>query len=212
MITQYINISRTGVTELLLNATFSAATSSACSGICTDSVRVRLFQTNEPDELKRNDTSSYSGNVASLEHIMDDQPVQKVDLVQIPISGSSTGLYLAIVDTPPGTCAVITHLALFYYVCPEQVVNLVKYSETVSPSFASDSDIFLPAKCVDNAELTSVDDKLECSRRGRWEANNIVCSCSRGHYLSDDSCEGKYFRQIHTQLYLLKMHMYNLKS
>ena len=118
MITQYINISRTGVTELLLNTTFSAATSSECSGVCNDNVRIRIFPTNEPNEVSRNDTSSYGGIIAALEHIMDDEPVTERNLVQIPMSGSSTGLYLAVVDLYPGTCVSISRLALFYYVCP----------------------------------------------------------------------------------------------
>ena len=197
MITQYINISRTGVTELLLNATFSASISSACSGVCTDSVKIRIFPTNEPNEVSRNDTSSYSGNLASLEHIVDDEPVTERNLVQIPISGSSTGLYLAVVDPSPGTCISISRLALFYYVCPEQVVNLVKYPETISPTLTSHSDVFLAATCVDNAMLTSVDNQLKCSQRGRWEANNAMCSCMEGYYLSiDDSCDGRCSEQL----------------
>ena len=116
MITQYINISRTGVTELLLNTTFSTLTSSACSGTCTDSVRIRIFPTNEPNEVSRTDASSYGEVLASLEHIMDDETVTERNLVQIPISGSSTGLYLAVVDPSPGTCVSISRLDLFCYI------------------------------------------------------------------------------------------------
>ena len=195
MITQYINISRTGVTELLLNATFSAATSSQCDGLCSNFVRIRIFQTNEPDELGRNDTSTYGGNVASLEHITEQDPVPNLDLVQIPISGLSTGLYLAVVDVPPGTCISISRLALYYYICPEQVVNLVKYPETISPALNSDSDVLLEATCVDNAVLSSSESRLECSQRGRWKKHDIVCSCVQGHYLFNDfSCEGKQWK------------------
>ena len=195
MITQFINISKSGVTELLLNATFSAATSSACNGVCTDSVRIRIYEENELDEVARIDMTNYGGNVASLEHIMDQNPVQDLDLVKIPISGSYTGLYLAILDLPPGTCISIARLALFYYVCPAQVVNLVKYPETISPNLLSDYDISLEANCVDNAVLVAGDDQLECTRKGRWETNGLVCNCMEGHYFSSDSCEGKQFRQ-----------------
>ena len=194
MITQYINISRTGVTELLLNATFSAATSSACNGVCTDSVRIKILETNEPDEFARNDTSNYNETVASLEHFMDQNPVQNLDLVQIPISGSYTGIYLAVVDPSPGTCISISRLALYYYICPKQVVNLVKYPETISPTLASDSDVFLEANCVDNAVLIACNDKLECSRRGQWEINDLICKCMKGHYFLSESCEGKQLR------------------
>ena len=197
MITQYINISRTGVTELLLNATFSAATSSTCTGVCTDSVKIRTFPTNEANEVSRNNTSSYSGNVASLEHIVDEEPAPERNLFQIPMSGSSTGLYLAVVDPSPGTCVGIFRLALFYYICPEQVVNLVEYPETISPTLTSDSDVFLAATCVNNAVLTSVNNKLECSRRGQWKANNAACSCMEGYYLfSDSSCDSRCSEQL----------------
>ena len=146
----------------------------------------------------RNDKSSYGGNLAQLEHVMDQVPVQRSDPVPIPISGSSTGLYLAIVDPPPGSCTSITRLALYYYVCPEQVVNLVKYPETISPTLISTSDVLLEATCVDNAVLTSADSEIECSRRGQWETiNRVVCSCMEGHYFSNDSsCEGNHFKKI----------------
>ena len=202
MITQYINISRTGVTELLLNATFSAATSSACNGVCSDSVRIRLFETNEPNEVARNDTSNYNGNVASLKHSMDQNPVQNSDLVQIPISGSYTGLYVAVLDPSPGTCISISRFALFYYICPEQVLNLVKYPEAISPTLTNDSQVFLETNCVDNAMLITGDDQLECSQRGQWETNNFVCTCIKGHYFSNDNCEGKHPDKLHT-LYIL---------
>ena len=196
MITQYINISRTGVTELLLNATFSAATSQACNGFCTDSVRIRMFEANEPDEVARNDTTNYGGNVAFLEHFMDQNPVQNLDLLQIPINGFYTGLYLAVLDLPPGTCISISCLALFYYICPEQMVNLVKYPETISLTLLSDSDVFMEPSCVDNAEFVFGDDQLECSQRGRWEINDCVCNCMEGHYFLSDNSEGKQSRQI----------------
>ena len=193
MITQYINISRTGVTELILNASFSAA---ICNGACATSVRIRIFETNETDELGRNNTSNYNGNVASLEHIMDQNLVQSLELEQIPISGDYTGLYFAVVDVPPGTCVIISRLALYYYVCPEQVVNLVKYPETISPNLLSESDVLLEPKCVDNAEFAYGDDQLKCSRRGRWETNNRICNCMQGHYFWSDSCERKQSTKI----------------
>ena len=200
MITQYINISRTGVTELLLNATmYLPVNRFDCRGLCSDSVKIRVFQTNGPDELGRNVTSNYNGNVASLE-ATNPRTVESVDLVPIPISGLYSGLYLAIVDAPPGTCVDISRLALYYYVCPEQVVNLVKYPETVSPSLTSDFDVLLVANCADNAILSSSNDELQCSRRGRWKINDVVCSCIKGHYFSSDSCECKQFRQTYCAL------------
>ena len=196
MITQYINIGRTGVTELILNATFSAATNSSCEGVCTDSVRIRIFETNETDEMGRIDTDNYNGNVASLGPIVDQNSVQNLDLEKIPISGMYTGLYLALVDPAPGTCVSTSRLALYYYICPEQVVNLVKYPETLSPTLASDSDMFLEANCANNATLTAGNHQLQCSQRGRWETNDLVCNCIQGNYFSNGICESKQFRQI----------------
>ena len=192
MITQYINISRTGVTELILNATFFPGTGAQCDGVCNDSARIRIFETNETDELGRSNTTNYNGNVATLKHVMDQNPVRSVELEQIPISGAYTGLYFAVVDLPPGTCVAISRLALYYYVCPEQMVDLVEYPETISPSLTSDSDVFLEANCVDNAVLTSAKSDLQCSQRGRWETNGVACSCLQGYYLFNNSfCEGK---------------------
>ena len=195
MIAQYINIGRTGVTELLLNATFSAATNSSCEGICNDSVGIRIFETNETDEIGRIDTDNYNENVASVGRIVNQSSVQNLDFDKIPISGLYSGLYFALVDPAPGTCISISRLALYYYICPEQEVNLVKYPETISPTLASDSDVFLEANCVHNASLTAGNDQLECSRKGQWETNDVVCNCIEGNYFSDGSCEGKQFRQ-----------------
>ena len=193
MITQYINISRTGVTELILNATLKSNT---CSSY--NLLRVRTFQTNEPDELGRRNVSYYNGNVAFLEGYADESISPNLNLISIPISPSTTGIYLAILDTPPGTCVSILRLALYYYVCPEQVVNLVKYPETISPTFTSSHGVFVEASCVDNAVLTSANSLLDCNSRGRWEAIGVACRCMEGHYFSNNNfCEGKFLIYIH---------------
>ena len=188
MITQYINISITGITQLILNATLRA---DSCSSY--KFLRVRIFPTNKPDELGRRNASYYSGNVAFLEQYMNQGGTSNLDLTSIPISPSTTGLYLAILDTPPGTCLSIYRLALYYYVCPEQVVNLVKYPKTISPTLTSFHDVFVEASCVSNAVLISHNSLLDCNSMGRWDANGVACHCMAGYYFSNSrSCEGKY--------------------
>ena len=194
MITQYINISRTGVTELLLNVTLTAYPyCSSCNFL-----KVRIFQTNEPDELGRRNVSYYmhKGNVAPLERYTNQRITPDLNLTSIPISPLTTGLYVAL-DTPSDTCFSISRLALYYYVCPEQVVNLVEYTETISPAFSSSHGVFVEASCVDNAVLTSANSLLDCNSRGRWEAIGVACRCMEGHYFSNNNfCEGKYSTRI----------------
>ena len=191
MVTQYINISRMGVTELVLNITFFATTGSKCLGACSESVGIRMYATNVLDEEGRNDTGVYSANLASLVHTQGGA-AQELSSHQIPMSDLYTGLYLALVDPQPGNCVGITRIALFYHVCPEGTLDLVEYPEVVAPTSTHLDDIAVPAVCSENAVLTSWITSVECKYRGKWDSNGVVCECAEGHFFNNISaaCEG----------------------
>ena len=117
MITNYINISRTDITELVLNVTLAKSATCMCDDAhnCNQAVRIRIFETSEPNETNRLSNTSYSVDLANVSTMKKS--------VKIPVSAAFTGLYLAVVDTPPGACLTITRLVLYYYIFPEEVVN-----------------------------------------------------------------------------------------
>ena len=103
---------------------------------------------------------------------------------------NNKGLYLAVVDR--GSCTSITRISVFYYICPERTVNLVRYPETVAPPFTNPQDREATGVCIDNASQASADLILECKIRGEWEQNNdAMCSCNPGYEENGERCSGK---------------------
>ena len=183
MITHYININRTAVSQLILNATFSEPSMCNESCNCSQTVGIRILETNEQDESNRVNTSSYSKELATLEYMN--------GTIIVPINISYGGLYLAVVDTPPGACMTITRLVLYYYVCPDLVINGLKYPETVAPAFNSFVSVEVAVECVGNAVLTDPGGKVQCNPTGKWSPTDITCNCDKGYYLLNNTCEGK---------------------
>ena len=103
----------------------------------------------------------------------------------------TNGLYLAVVDR--GSCTSITRISVFYYICPEQTVNLVHYPETVAPPFENPQDREAIGVCINNASQVSADLILECKIGGEWEENlNATCLCNPGYEEKENSCSGKF--------------------
>ena len=177
MVTQYINISKTGVTELVLNVSYYS--SERCR-ICSELLEIRTFETSYPDEEGRSIPNSYLENQTVQLHIQQGADEQLTSQA-IPISGSSTGLYLAVVDLPPGACLTITRLVLFYYVCPEQELNLVIYPEVIAPTSMHANSIQVSVACLENAVFASQTQSVECKFQGRWDSNNVSCECAEGY-------------------------------
>ena len=185
MVTQYINISRLGVTELVLNVTFSNVQN--CTGNCSEFLEIRTYETYFPDERNRSIPNRYSKNPAVQLRIQPGTNEQFTSLL-IPKNGSTPGLYLAVVDPPPGTCVTITRMVLFYYVCPEQELNLVIYPETVAPtSMNANSSSQVSAACLENAVFASQIQPVECNFQGEWDSNNVRCDCRRGYFLETNA-------------------------
>ena len=204
MMTQYISIGRTGVTELVLNMSYRAP---KCEGNCSKYVEVKTYETSLPDEEGRSKPTSYSEEGAARVYLRQGPAKQLTNQV-IPISGSSTGLYLAVVDPPPGSCLTITRVVLFYYVCPEQELNFVIYPEVIAPTSLDSDSIQVVAVCSENAVLTSQTQLLECKYQGRWEFNNASCECVDDHFKNISSlvpCKHTLNVQIPSSVYTVSI-------
>ena len=185
MVTQYINISKLGVTELVLNVTFNNVQN--CTGNCSEFLEIRTYETDFPDERNRSIPNRYLNNLAVQLRIQPGTNEQFTSLL-ISINDSSRGLYLAVVDPPPGTCVTITRMVLFYYVCPEQELNLVMYLETIAPtSMNANSSSQVSAACLENAVFASQIQSVECEFQGKWDSNNVSCECRGGYFLDTNA-------------------------
>ena len=184
MVTQYINLGKIGVTELVLNLSYYSIEN--CTGNCSEFLQIRTYEIYFPDEEGRRIPNKYSKNPAIQLDIQQGTREQFASLA-IPINGSSTGLYLSVADSPPGACLTITRMVLFYYVCPEQEVNLVIYPEVTAPTSMSASSIKVYAACAENAVFASPIQSVECKLQGRWASNNISCECVEGYFFATNA-------------------------
>ena len=187
MITQYINITDDGVNQLTINMTFSTAKSNSQCSNCEQSFFVYSYETNVIDETGRVNQSFYMNTGARYFHTIH---IGNQETDSRDISISSKGLYLSMVDR--GSCTLITHISVFYYMCPYQVVNMVVYPETVSPpSSGNAEDRIAIATCIDNASpVSGGSTNLECGSEGIWETTNISCICDPGYEVVMEACEG----------------------
>ena len=183
LITQYINITDDGVRELTVNVTFS----STAEGPTEQSFALWSYGTDNIDEAGHSDKDMYSDTGIRLLYIAEGVVL---DFDSERFSINTNGLYLAVVDR--GSCTSITRISVFYYICPEQTVNLIHYPETVAPPFSNPQDREATGVCIDNASQASADLTLECKIRGEWEENvDAMCSCNPGYEKNDSSCSGE---------------------
>ena len=132
----------------------------------------------------------YSDTGVQLSYITDEGVELDFDSERFSINNN--GLYLAVVDR--GSCTAVTRISVFYYICPEQTVNLVHYPETVAPPFTNPQDRKATGVCIKSASQASADLILECKIRGEWEQNIAMCSCNPGYEEKDSSCSGKFHK------------------
>ena len=155
---------------------------------CQQSFSVSSYETNVIDEVGRRNQSFYTDTGARFFHTQNDE---EQETAQNRISLSSKGLYLSVIDT--GSCTRIIRIYVFYYVCPQQVVNMVEYPVTVSPPSTNPQDRSATGTCIENASPVSGSNlELECNVNGNWEDSELSCSCNPGYKIIVDLCECKY--------------------
>ena len=194
LITQHINISFAGVTELEVNVTYSASGNSGCfsnaTSTCSGFLRIRVYETNFTDEVGRSMKTSYTNDFVGISYsskgVSDTMDVSKL----IPLSGSYTGLYLAL--AADSGCISISRLVVFLYSCPAQVVQGTVYPETLAPVDGT-SSMTAPGSCVSFATPISNATQqflLECTVGGKWNVMSSKCFCIKGYFLSENFCIG----------------------
>ena len=124
LITQYINISDSGVERLKINVTHSSCTS--CGQQNTHNFSIWTYQTNEIDKSGRNNISLYQCSGINVTNTC-----TTTTNGMFPVSKS--GLYLAIVDE--GACTEIQCIVIYYSICHDCVPH--DTSETVYPEKAT---------------------------------------------------------------------------
>ena len=104
------------------------------------------------------------------------------------------GFYLGILDET--SCIALTHVVVFYNVCPGGVVDRVVRPQTVAPRIDRQSPLFeVTTGCVPGASPENgVTAKLTCAQGGVW--TTVVgsgCQCDSGLLESGDgqSCIGQ---------------------
>ncbi len=113
---------------------------------------------------------------------------------------TATGFYLAIVDE--NTCMALTRVIVFYHVCPEMVVDLIRYPQTLAP--ATNQPESVGGTCVDNAsgELQGRNPQLSCIQGGKWGAvlEGTGCQCNPGfmHIEQTEECTSE-FKAVYRQ-------------
>ena len=118
------------------------------------------------------------------------------ETIDLNFSTDHSSFYFAIQDET--ACMVVTRLMIFYYVCPEDITDLVIRPETIAPPISRESSPHrVTAKCVANAspvvdEITRP--VVDCAERGAWYSQDeLGCSCDHGYLPDKDrqKCKGK---------------------
>ena len=178
-----------------MSATFATSPADCAAGQCSQSVPVRVYWTNTPDETERNNISNYGTVATRLLHTTNDSQRQS-DHEDVKVPLGITGMYLAFVDE--GTCVSITRLVVSYNVCPEQTLNLITYPQTIAPTARTISFKMVPASCVDRASMVGTT-MLVCTVGGLWSAPGPpadTCQCDPGYQMIgfglNATCEGDH--------------------
>ena len=158
----------------------------AVASNCQRTFNTHVYETSAVDSL----TARNARNYRQVKRVSSYNAGSRLnETVTVNFNTSHSSFYFAIQDET--TCVVITRLIIFYYVCPEQTVNLVHYPQTIAP--ISDTVIVTPS-CVSNAEVADVRSppRLACTNEGRWYHFIGSCSCIPGYlnnqYESTESC------------------------
>lgn len=97
---------------------------------------------------------------------------------------SRKGFYLAFQDI--GACVALLSVRVYYKICPEKVMELALFPETVAiPGLRK-----VNGKCVDHAVAAELPHS-HCSADGDWVVQVGRCLCQAGYEKVKDSCQGK---------------------
>ena len=156
-------------------------------GSCQQSFLLQMYQTQNIDPSGSTNTSNYAAFANNRVTVGSNPSGTVVDTQDITVPlGAIGGMYLAAQDT--GTCVSIAHLTVFYYVCPQQVVNFISYPMVVSNGNGGITQL----ACVSGASVVGVQSPLAtCGSQGVWGAPTGACSCNPGYTSIGQTCQSR---------------------
>ena len=109
------------------------------------------------------------------------------ETITLNLNSSHTSFYFAIQDD--SSCIVITRLLVFYSICAQRNVDLIRYPESLSPP-ASIPPIAVAGSCVEHSQTDNgLAPTLFCSLGGIWLTNNNSgCRCVPGYFRDSERC------------------------
>ena len=126
LITQHI--SRDGdVPQVSVQVEFELT---GCQVGCQESFLLKVWETSTIDRTQARNTSNYR-RVQRVPPNSDSGLVSQNASIPVDFNTDKTGFYLAFVDD--NTCIAITHIIVFYHVCPAMTLDLVIYPQILSP-------------------------------------------------------------------------------
>ena len=181
-VTQHIDTTVNGValSQVVVKVNFSLY-GCPTGGSCQQSFQLQIYET---PNINSN-SSLITANYVSFSRVaVGSNPtgniVETTDVL-VPLRGSG-GMYLAAQDT--GTCVSITHLTVFYYVCPQQVLGFISYPQTVASN-----GLITQLMCALGASVVSQQPQASCANLGVWGPPSGSCSCSPGYTNISQTCQ-----------------------
>ena len=182
LITQHINTTVNGkaLSQVVVRVNFSL--NGCLPRSCQQLILLQMYQTRNIDpsgSINLSNYAAFSGSIITVES--NSGTVVDARDVTVPL-GASGGLYLAAQDN--GTCVSITRLTVFYYVCPQKVVNFINYPMTLADGTITQ------LTCVSGAGPVGVQPPLStCDNQGVWGAPTGACSCNPGYTSIGQTCQ-----------------------
>ena len=192
MITQHINTTINGVAlnqsgSIVVRVSFTLY---GCLSSCQQSFLLNLYETPNITVTNSLNVTKYSTFTNSIVEISQNPTgnVSQIKDVPVPLTGKG-GMYLGIQDT--GSCVSINRLTVYYYVCPQQKVDLMIYPQTVA------NGPVVKLLCTTGASIMSQQSpQARCGRLGMWGSPIGGCVCSLGYTQVGQTCKCKYLSSI----------------
>ena len=182
LITQFINRTRVDGTRLPQVSIQIEFEQEGCVEGCSRISSWYRYETSTINSVAARDTSNY---VLISRLVSNDGNLQNQTRF-LDFETNESGFYLAIRDED--TCLAVTRVIIFYNVCPQETVEFMIRSKTLSPPITTPSQepLRVTAQCVANAGTESgAAPILTCSPGGTWSVVS-GCQCNQGFRVTEN--------------------------
>ena len=173
------------LTQVLVRVDFSLSICLTGTS-CLQSFGLRIYETPNIDtngSLNATNYAIFPSNQVTVVSNPTGTVVESAD-VTVPLSMHNGGVYLSAQDF--GTCVIITRVVVFYYACPQQVVDFISYPQTASNGPITQLQCTSGASVVGPGQLLA-----SCGSLGMWGAPIGSCLCSPGYTNTNlKTCQG----------------------